>query len=144
MSSAPPLTQSIGRTERALRPLMDQVLTRTGGTFDQWVVLNFTAVNGDGIDRSQLIARLGRRVVDLQGVGEAAITEMADERLLQAASGSAVTLGDAGRERYARIRAAIDQITAALYADIPADDLATVQRVLSTISERAGTQLTQA
>ena len=55
MSSAPPLTQFIGRTERTLKTLMDRVLTSTGGTFHQWVALNFTAVNGESIDRPQLI-----------------------------------------------------------------------------------------
>ena len=58
MTPTPPLTQLIGRTERALLPLMDVVLAGTGGTFHQWVALNFTAVNGGSIERSQLIARL--------------------------------------------------------------------------------------
>jgi DNA-binding MarR family transcriptional regulator len=144
MSPTPPLTQVIGRTERALGPLMDRVLAGTGGTFHQWVALNFTAVDGDSIDRSQLIARLANALQIDDTAAEATIAEMADEGLLQTVSGSVVALSDAGRERYARIRAATDQTSAPLYAGIPADDLATTRRVLTTISERADTQLARA
>jgi hypothetical protein len=144
MSPAPPLTQFIGRTERTLRALMDQVLAGTGGTFHQWVALNFTAVNGESIDRGQLIAGLANAPQTDDTAAEATIAEMVDERLLLTASGSVVALSDAGRERYARIRAAIDQTTAPLFADIPADDLATARRVLTTISERADTQIARA
>jgi DNA-binding MarR family transcriptional regulator len=144
MPPAPPLTQFIGRTERTLQALMGQVLARTGGTFHQWVALNFTAVSGDSIDRSQLIARLADAVrIDHTAAG-ATVTEMADARLLQTASGSLVALTDAGRERYARIRAAIDAITAPLFADIPDDDVAATRRVLTTISERADAELARA
>ena len=144
MPPAPPLTQFIGRTERTLRALMDRVLAGTGGTFHQWVALNFAAVNGDSIDRSQLVARLADALQTDDTAAEAAIDELASEGLLQTASGSLVALSDAGRERYARIRAAIDQTTAPLFADIPAGDEAATRRVLTTIAERAGAQLARA
>jgi DNA-binding MarR family transcriptional regulator len=120
---------------------MDRVLAGTGGTFHQWVALNFTAVNGESIDRSLLIARLAGALQIDDTAADAVITELAAEGLLQSASGSVVALSDAGRERYARIRAAIDQTTAPLFADISADDEATTRRVLTTISERADVEL---
>ena len=141
MSPTPPLTQFIGRTERTLRALMDVVLTETGGTFHQWVALNFTAAGGDGIDRSELIAQLAGALRIDEGAAEATIAEMADEQLLQTASGPEVALSDAGRERYERIRTAIGEITAPLYGDLPPADLAVTRRVLSTISDRADTML---
>jgi hypothetical protein len=144
LSPAPPLTQFIGRTERTLRALMDQVLAGTGGTFHQWVALNFTAVNGESIDRPQLIARLTNALRIDDTAADAVITELAAEGLLQAESESVVALSDAGRVRYARIRDAIDQTTVPLFADIPADDEATTRRVLTTISDRADTQLARA
>jgi hypothetical protein len=144
MSPTPPLTQVIGRTERALGPLMERVLAGTGGTFHEWVALNFTAADGDGIDRSQLIARLVDALKIDDTAAEATVAEMADEGLLQTVSGSVVGLADAGRERHAAIRAAIEQTTAALYADLPADDLTTTARVLTTISDRADVQLARA
>jgi DNA-binding MarR family transcriptional regulator len=144
MTPTPPLTQLIGRTERALLPLMDVVLAGTGGTFHQWVALNFTAVNGGSIERSQLIARLADALQIDDTTADGVITELAAERLLQAESPSVVALGDTGRERQASIRSAIDHTTAQLFADIPADDLAATQRVLTTIAERAATQLARA
>jgi DNA-binding MarR family transcriptional regulator len=144
MPPVPPLTQFIGRTERTLRPLMDRVLARTGGTFPQWVALNFTAVNGDSIDRGPLIAGITTALQIDEPAAEATIAELGHEGLLETAPGSPVALSDAGRQRYAAIRAAIDQTTAPLFADIPEADLATTQRVLTTIAERADTQLARA
>ena len=106
MPPAPPLTQIIGRTERALSPLMDRVLAGTGGTFPQWVALTLTAANGDGIERPQLIARLAGALQIDDTAADAVIGELADEQLLQAGSPSVVALSDAGRERHAAIRAA--------------------------------------
>jgi DNA-binding MarR family transcriptional regulator len=141
MSPAPPLTQFIGRTERALGALMDLVLADTGGTFHQWLALNFTAVNGESVARAQLSATVANAVRIDESTADAVITELLDEGLLEAVSGSFVAFTDSGRERYARIRATIDQTTAPLYADLPPGDLATARRVLTTISERADIQL---
>jgi phosphatidylethanolamine-binding protein (PEBP) family uncharacterized protein len=143
MSSTPPLPPIIGRTEKAFGALMGRVLARTGGTFHHWVVLNLTAVNGETIDRSKLIAGLTDALQVDETAAEAAITELTGGGLL-AASGAVVSLSGTGRERYLAIRAAIDEITASLNAGIPADDLATVHRVLTTMSERASAQLTRA
>jgi DNA-binding MarR family transcriptional regulator len=141
MSPTPPLTQFIGRTERTLRALMDLVLADAGGTFHQWVALNFTAAAGDSIDRSQLIARLKEALRIDDTAAETTIDEMVYEQLLERASGSVLVLSDAGGERYERIRTAIDQITAPLYGDLPPGDVAVTRRVLTTISDRADTLL---
>jgi DNA-binding MarR family transcriptional regulator len=120
---------------------MDQVLSGTGGTFHQWVALNFTAVNGEGVDRPQLAARLADALQIDDTAANAIITELAAEGLLQTDSKAVVVLSGAGHERYALIRAAIDQTTAPLFADISADDEATTRRVLTTVAERAHLQL---
>jgi hypothetical protein len=143
MSSTPPLPPIIGRTERAFGALMGRVLARTGGTFHHWVILNLTAANGETIDRSKLIAGLTDALQIDETAAAAAITELTAGGLL-AVSGTVVSLSDAGRERYLGIRATIDETTASLSVDIPADDLATVHRVLTTMSERASAQLAQA
>jgi phosphatidylethanolamine-binding protein (PEBP) family uncharacterized protein len=143
MSSTPPLPPIIGRTERAFGALMGRVLARTGGTFHHWVILNLTAANGETIDRSKLIAGLTDALQIDETAAAAAITELTAGGLL-AVSGTVVSLSDAGRERYLGIRATIDETTASLSVDIPADDLATVHRVLTTMSERASAQLARA
>jgi DNA-binding MarR family transcriptional regulator len=52
-----------------------------------------------------------------------------------------VTLTPAGRERSERIAAGIAVIAARLYGDLPAADLETTQRVLTTVTERANAAL---
>jgi DNA-binding MarR family transcriptional regulator len=143
-SPTPSLTESIGRTERTLRALMDQVLATTGGTFHEWVVLNLVADNGNEIERSQLSTRLANALQIDDTMAEATLADMADERLLQPAPRSAVALSDAGRKRYERIRSAVDQTTASLYAGLTADDVAITRRLLTTISERADIRLARA
>jgi DNA-binding MarR family transcriptional regulator len=131
------MPQLIGRTERALVALIGLVLASTGGTFHEWVVLNLIGVSGGPIERSELRARVTDALKVDDATVEAAITELAAAGLLETVSGSVVALSDSGRDRYARIRAAIDETTAPLYAEIPADDLATAQRVLTTLAGRA-------
>jgi hypothetical protein len=120
---------------------MDLVLADTGGTFHQWVALNFTAVNGESIERAQLIATVANAIRIDDAAADGVITELHDEGWLETVSGSVVAFTDAGRERYLRTRAAIDQTSAPLYADLPPSDLAAARRVLNTISERADIQL---
>jgi DNA-binding MarR family transcriptional regulator len=143
MSATAHIPRLIGRTERALVALMGPVLASTGGTFHEWVVLNLTAVSGGPIERTQLRARVTDALKVDDATVEAAITELAAAGLLETVAGSVVALSDSGRGRYARIRTAIDETTAPLYADIPADDLATTQRVLTTLAEQASALLAE-
>jgi len=144
MSSPPPLsTQVIGQTENALGALMNRVLARTGGTFRQWVALNLTAVSGGVIGRGQLVSRMtGALKIDDSAASEA-IAELIDSHLMEfmPSEESLVGLTDAGQARYQQIRTAIGEITARLYGDLPADDLAAAGRVLATITARANAEL---
>jgi DNA-binding MarR family transcriptional regulator len=123
---------------------MDLMLADTGGSFDQWLALHFTALNGGSIDHSELVASIADALKADDKAAQATLAGMEDERLLQTAPGSVVALSDAGRDRYERIRAALDQITAALYGDLPPHDLAATRRVLTTISDRADILLDRA
>jgi len=73
----------------------------------------------------------------------AAIAELTASQLMESSPGedSHVGLTDAGQARYQQIRAAIGEINARLYGDLPADDLATAGRVLTTITARANAEL---
>jgi DNA-binding MarR family transcriptional regulator len=120
---------------------MDRLLEDTGGTFHQWVALTITAANGDSVDLDELTATVINALRINEAEADAVIAELIDEDLLTTVSGSLVAFTDAGRERYARIRTAVDQITAALYGDLPPGDLAIARRVLTTIADRADIQL---
>jgi hypothetical protein len=144
MSTTPALnTQVIGQAENALGALMDRVLARTDGTFRQWVALNLTAAGGGAIDRDQLVGRMTGALKIDDAVALAVIAELTAAQLLQGlpGQGSRVGLTDAGQARYHQIRAALDEITARLYGDLPADDLATAGRVLAVITARANAEL---
>jgi len=139
MSSYPPLnTQVIGQTESALGALLEPLLADAGLTFQQWLVLTVTAASGGRTDRGQLVARIaGARKVDPTEV-ESAIAGLAAAGLATAAGPLALT--ESGQDAYQRIRGAIEELNAELFA-FPPEDLATAGRVLSIVTERANAVL---
>ena len=149
MSSYPPLnTQVIGQTESALGALLEPLLADAGITFQQWLVLTVTAASGGRTDRGQLVARIaGARKIDGAEV-ESAIAELTATGLATAELATAelatatgpLALTDSGQDMYQRIRGAIDELNAELFA-FPPQDLATAGRVLSIVTERANAVL---
>ena len=139
MQTYPPLsTQVIGQAESALGALLDPLLSRTGTTFHQWLVLTVTAASGGDIDHDQLVARVsGARKIDGAEV-EAAIAGLDAAGLAEGTS--RVILTTAGLARFAEIRGALEEITARLF-DFPAEDLAAAGRVLAILTERANAEL---
>ena len=164
MSSYPPLnTQVIGQTESALGALLEPLLADAGLTFQQWLVLTVTAASGGRTDRGQLVARIaGARKVDptevesaiaeLTAAGlataELATAELATAGLATAGLATAglatatgpLALTDSGQDMYQRIRGAIEELNAELFA-FPPEDLATAGRILSIVTERANAVL---
>jgi hypothetical protein len=139
MSDYPPLnTQVIGQAESALGALLEPLLAGAGITFQQWLVLTVTAASGGHTDRGQLVARIsGARKVDGSLV-ESAIAELAAAGLATATGPLALT--DGGQDVYERVRGAIDELNAELFA-FPPEDLATAGRVLSVVTARANAVL---
>jgi DNA-binding MarR family transcriptional regulator len=139
-------TQVIGQAETALGAILYPLLARTGTTFHQWLVLTLAAASGGAIDRGQLIDRItGARKLDDAEV-EAAISELTAAGLVQPLPGDhpRVGLTDAGQARYRQIGTALDEVTARLFGDFPAEDLATAGRVLSIVTARANAELADA
>jgi len=139
MSSYPPLnTQVIGQAESALGALLEPLLADAGITFQQWLVLTVTTASGGRADRGQLVARIaGARKIDPTEV-ESAIAGLAAAGLATAAGPLALT--ESGQDAYQRIRGAIEELNAELFA-FPSEDLATAGRVLSIVTERANAVL---
>jgi DNA-binding GntR family transcriptional regulator len=73
----------------------------------------------------------------------ATIAELTASKLLEArpGDGARFALTEAGQARYRQIRTALDGITARLYGDLPAEDLATAGRVLAIVTARADAEL---
>jgi len=140
MAVAPTLSpQVIGQAENAHRPLMNRILARSGTTFPQWVALPKVAGDGGTADRRQLIdAMTGALKIDDAAAAEA-LAGLTAAGLLQALPGDGAQVGltPAGQARYGEIRAAVDEVIAQVYGDIPPEDLATAGRVLAQITARA-------
>ena len=135
--------QVIGQAESALGAILDPLLARTGTTFNQWLVLTVSAASGAAIDRGQLLTRItGARKIDDPAV-LTAIAELTSAELVQAlpGEGSRIGLTEAGQARYRSIRTALGEVTSRLFGGLPAEDLATAGRVLSTVLARANAEL---
>lgn len=144
MSSYPPLnTQVIGQAESALGALLEPLLASAGISFQQWLVLTVTAASGGRTDRGQLVARIAGARKTGPAEAESAIAELTAAGLVTAGLATAtgpLALTDSGQDAYQRIRGAIEELNAELFA-FPSEDLATAGRVLSIVTERANAVL---
>jgi hypothetical protein len=146
MSSIPSFGAPIlGQTEKALNAILHRQLEGTGLTEPQWVTLTMT-ITGGAVDRDELVGRVAGvlKVGDVDA--QARIAELAAAQLLQVPDdeGSPVQVTEAGQHLHGRIRTAVTQITQRLWGDLPAEDLATAGRVLSTVLTRADAELASA
>jgi hypothetical protein len=133
----------IGQTEKALNAILHRQLAGTGLTEPQWVTLTLTVASGGTVDRDKLIGRLAGALRVSDAEAQAHVTELAATQLLHApdGDGSPVKPTEAGQQLHGQIRTAVAQITHRLWGDLPAEDLATTGRVLSTVLERADAEL---
>ena len=132
--------QVLGQAEKAHRALFERIVTGTSITYRRWVALNLVvAADAGGIGRDPFVERLaGALKIDLATAREV-VAELAAAGLVESTSpdGSQLQLTDEGREVYGQIRVRVDETIGKLYADIPADDLATAGRVLTLVTARA-------
>jgi DNA-binding MarR family transcriptional regulator len=140
-TAAPALNpRVIALAHYAGRALLEEVLARHGATFHQSVALRAIAVADGPISRDELVAEVDASLKAGESAVRDVIEEMVDAKLVEAQS-SRVVLTDAGRELYDRTTAETAPISAKLYADIPAEDLAIAGRVLALITQRANAEL---
>jgi hypothetical protein len=140
MTTTPALNgQIIGMTHYATRALLDRVLRSVEMTFEQSVVLNLAASADPPMAREQIVSRATSGLKVSDDVAIAALDGLVASGLVSV--GDEVAITDAGADRQRLIRGEIDTITARLYGDLPAEDLATAGRVLTTVTERANAML---
>jgi hypothetical protein len=147
MSTTPTFSAPVlGQTEKALNAILDRQLAGTGLSEPQWVTLTLTVASGGTVDRDQLIGRVAGALKVSEAEAQGRITELAAAQLLQApdGEGSPVKVTDTGQQLHGQIRTAVTEITQRLWGDLPADDLATAGRVLSTVLARANAELAPA
>lgn len=125
----------------AARALLEGVLDRHGVTFHHSVTLRVVAVAGGSVDRDALVRDVTGSLKVEESVVHGVVEELTAAHLLEEEAGaSRLRLTDAGRELYERTTAETAGITARLYADIPAEDLAVAGRVLTLVTQRANAE----
>lgn len=135
--------QVLGQAEQAHRALLGRILAGTPHTYHHWVAFNLI-VAGDGrINPDAFVERMTGALKIDEATVRNVIGELTEARVLETTSsdGRRLQLTDEGQETYRRLRAAVDETIGPLYADIPADDLATAGRVLTLLTARANTEL---
>ena len=137
MSTSPTFSaQLLGQTEKSLNAILDRLLAGTGLTEHRWIALRLTVMSGGSVDRDELTTRVAGGLKVSEAEARARVAELAAAQLVHV-EGETVRLTDAGRELHAVIRAAVAEVTERMWGDLPAEDLATAGRVLSTVLARA-------
>lgn len=127
----------------AARALLEGVLARHGATFHQSVTLRAVLAAGGSTGRDELVADVTGSLKTDESVVRGVIEELTAGKLLEEdpADDSRIRFTDAGRELYESSTAETAEISARLYAGIPAEDLAIAGRVLALVTERANAEL---
>jgi DNA-binding MarR family transcriptional regulator len=143
MTAVPPLPQSIGQAENALRAILNRELAGPGLSYVQWVTLSLIARSGSAVPQEQLIEQLVPALKHDSASMLTALDELTTRELVTPPDGAAarVTLTTSGDALVRCLRQDIAQITERLYGDLPANDLTTTQRVLGIVAERADMEL---
>jgi hypothetical protein len=147
MSTTPTVNgQVIGQAHYATRAVLELLLARTGTTFHQSVALNATADSGAVIDRAQLITRMTSTLKIDDSTALAAIAGLTGSAMMETVPGdeSSLRLTEVGQALNREIRTAIGELTARLYRDFPAEDMATAGRLLTVLTARANAELAAA
>ncbi|CAM5682552.1 hypothetical protein GCM10010222_20380 [Streptomyces tanashiensis] len=145
MTTTAPTTNGrvIALAHYAARALLEGVLTRHGATFEQSVTLRAVVLAGDSVGRDELVSDVIGSLKTDESAVRAVIDELTATKLLEQdpAETSRLRLTDSGRELYETTTAETAEISARLYAGIPAEDLAVAGRVLTLITQRANAEL---
>ncbi len=125
------------------RALLEGVLARHGATFHQSVTLRAVVAAGESVERDELVADVTGSLKTDESAVRGVMEELTAARLLEEdpAQASRMRLTDAGRELYESITAETAEISARLYAGVPAEDLAVAGRVLALVTDRANAEL---
>jgi DNA-binding MarR family transcriptional regulator len=151
MSDTLTLSQRIGQAENALRAVLDRLLTETGTTvpttwqssYVQWVTLALIARGGAAVQQEALLRQISGALKCDAPTVLAALDALTARGLVTTSPDepASVRLTTEGDVQFQHLRQRIDRITERLIGDLPRDDLATTQRVLGIVTERANVEL---
>jgi len=131
--------QAVGQAQSVLTRLLSGVLAETGTARETHLALQRLAVHGGAAGRQDYVRDLSDWLdVDLWTARELADGMVADGLLML--SGESIRLAGSGAELSARIRRAIGDVTAPLYATLDPADIETTVRTLRDITAAARTR----
>ena len=133
----------IGETEKTLNAILDRHLAGSGLTEQHWITLTLVIVSGGSIDRDELVSQVVSGAKFSEHDVRMRVSELVASQLLDDSASPEVTVTDAGAQLHARIRAANNELTARLWGDLSAEELATAAHVLEIVLERANAELAQ-
>jgi DNA-binding MarR family transcriptional regulator len=133
-------TRTIGETENALDGVLTATLGGTGLDRLGWIALKLAAGGEQAISASALTDRLAatQKVDHSTAIG---IIDDLQSRGIVTATADAIVLTSSGESLFRRLDDQIQRLTERIWAGLPVADLATADRVLSTIAERASAVL---
>jgi hypothetical protein len=132
----------IGQAEKTLNAILGRELAGTGLTEPQWVILTLAVASGGTAGPEAFTRTVADALKISETEARALIDDLVTAQQLQiTGEPPAVTVTSAARQLHSRISAAIVDITRRLWADLPAEDLATAGRLLAIITERANAEL---
>ncbi|MEV5549858.1 MarR family transcriptional regulator [Streptomyces sp. NPDC052309] len=132
--------RAIALAHYAGRAVLETVLSRHGATFQQSVALRVVALADGPVERDQVVEQVVGALKNDEADARRTIGELIADGLV-AGDGSRLRITDAGRELYSRVTAETGEISARIYAGIPAADLEAAGRVLARVTERADAEL---
>jgi hypothetical protein len=132
----------VGQAEKAHAAILKKLLTGTTLDEHQWITLQVALASGEQIDPHGLIDQVSKAAKYSPAEVELAINALVEASLMKPAADEPnldVTLE--GRELVETLRAQIAQYVGGAYDSVPAEDLATTARVLTSITADLSEQL---
>ena len=150
MSNADPLRtlnpSIVGQAEKAHTAILNKVLTGTTLDEHQWITLQLALRSGERIDPECLTDEVSRAAKYPPGEVETAITALVEASLMKRLPDDPRSLAVTaeGQELVTALRAKVAHYVGGAYGSIPAEDLATTARVLTTITAKLSEDLARA
>ncbi|WP_282693642.1 MarR family transcriptional regulator [Streptomyces sp. CC208A] len=133
-------SRMLGLAHYAARGLLEHVLARHGVTFPQQIALR-AAVTADAPRTPDELAAQVRATLKADPADTLAALDALRARDLLVADGPHLLPTEAGRALLTTVASETAPLTARVWADIPAEDLAAAGRVLTLVTERADREL---
>ncbi len=130
--------RQINITAQALRAVRYTALEQNGITFDLWVAMEVLAET-PGIDREKLIGRPAELRAHDHANAAKAIHELHDQGCSTTDDQNTIEFSTRGNVLAYNVLATRHELRNQLYGGIPNPDIATTNRVLDTVMERAMT-----